>query len=66
MGEASLSNAEISLGFQACGGSFVVKSPGDLREQARRFPQLALGIDDRRTLEAIAELAAVRRWRWID
>ena len=35
-----------------------MKSPGDLREQARRFRQLALGIDDRRTLEAIAELAA--------
>jgi Protein of unknown function (DUF2934) len=35
-----------------------VKSPGDLREQARRFRQLALGIDDRRTLKAIAELAA--------
>jgi hypothetical protein len=35
-----------------------VKSPGDLREQARRLRQLALGIDDHRTLEAIAELAA--------
>jgi hypothetical protein len=37
--------------------SFVVKSPGDLRERARRFRRLAFGIDDRRTLEAIAELA---------
>ncbi len=30
----------------------VVKRPGDLREQARRFRQLASGISDRRTLEA--------------
>ena len=36
----------------------MVKSPGDLREQARRFRQLASGISDRRTLEAITELAA--------
>ena len=35
-----------------------MKSPGDLREQARRLRQLASGIADRRTLEAIAELAA--------
>ena len=40
------------------GGSSVVKSPGDLREQARRLRRLAVGIADRRTLEAIAELAA--------
>ena len=39
-------------------GSSVVKSPGDLREQARHLRQLASGIADRRTLEAIAELAA--------
>jgi hypothetical protein len=42
------------LGF----GRVVVKRPGDLREQARRFRQLASGISDRRTLEAITELAA--------
>jgi Protein of unknown function (DUF2934) len=36
----------------------VKKSPGDLREQAKRLRRLASGIDDRRTLEAIAELAA--------
>jgi hypothetical protein len=35
-----------------------VKSPGGLREQARHFRQLASGITDRRTLEAIRELAA--------
>ena len=44
--------------IQACGGSSVVKSPGDLREQAKRLRRLAPGIADRRTLEAIAELAA--------
>jgi hypothetical protein len=35
-----------------------VKSPGGLRERARHFRQLASGITDRRTLEAIRELAA--------
>jgi Protein of unknown function (DUF2934) len=43
---------------QSCGRSFAVESPDDLREQARHLRQLATGIDDRRTLEAIAELAA--------
>jgi Protein of unknown function (DUF2934) len=44
--------------IQVRGGSFAVKSPSDLREQARHLRQLASGITDRRTLEAIAELAA--------
>jgi hypothetical protein len=35
-----------------------VKRPGDLREQARRYRHLALGITDRRTVEAITDLAA--------
>jgi hypothetical protein len=35
-----------------------VTRPGDLRERARRFRELAPGINDRRTLEAITELAA--------
>ena len=52
-------NRECGNSIQACGGSSVVKkSPGDLREQAKRLRRLASGIDDRRTLEAIAELAA--------
>src|SRR5271168_1177389 len=52
-------NREYGNSIQACGGSSVVKkSPGDLREQAKRLRRLASGIDDHRTLEAIAELAA--------
>jgi hypothetical protein len=43
--------------LQAGDGSFAVKSPSDLREQASHLRQLASGITDRRTLEAIAELA---------
>jgi hypothetical protein len=39
-------------------GRVVVKRPGDLREQARRYRRLASGISDRRTVEAITELAA--------
>ena len=35
-----------------------MKSPNDLREHARHLRQLAPAINDRRTLEAIAELAA--------
>jgi hypothetical protein len=35
-----------------------VTRPGDLRERARRFRQLATGINDHRVLKAIAELAA--------
>ena len=35
-----------------------MKSPGDLRAQAGHLRQLASGIHDRRTLEAIAELAS--------
>jgi hypothetical protein len=42
----------------ARGGSFAMKSPNDLREHARHLRQLAPAINDRRTLEAIAELAA--------
>jgi hypothetical protein len=40
--------------WEVCG-----EEPGcGLREQARHFRQLALGINDRRTLKAITELAA--------
>jgi hypothetical protein len=40
------------------GWEIALKSPDELREQARHFRQLASGISDRRTLEAITELSA--------
>jgi hypothetical protein len=59
MDEASLLNAGIRAMVRIPGvWRFVVKSPGDLRVQARRFRRSPFGIDDRRTQEAIAELAA--------
>jgi hypothetical protein len=44
-----------------CGGIFsrcVMKCPHELRREAERYRRLVAGVDDRRAIEAITELAA--------